>query len=85
MDWRADRLAFLTCAETVYGVLDGDDAGREAALRFGALLGDRWRPLRLPAGCDLNDLGRAPGGRDEFDRLLAAARQSTRNEEHHDS
>jgi DNA primase len=72
----ADRLGFLARATAVYGVLDGDEAGREASARFGAVLGERWRPLRLPAGCDLNDLGRRLGGRAEFFRLLAAARRA---------
>ena len=52
----AGRLGFLARAETVWGVLDGDAAGRAAAERFGAQIGGRWRTLRLPDGCDLNDL-----------------------------
>ena len=74
----AERLAFLAGAEVVYGVLDGDEAGREAAERFGEHLGARWRPIWLPPGSDLNDLGRRPGGRAEFCRLLAAARHDAR-------
>src|SRR5207244_8437830 len=76
----ADRLGFLSGVETVYGVLDADEPGRAGADRFGARLGARWRPLRLPAGCDLNDLGRRPDGRTEFSRLLAAV-QATPDEE----
>jgi len=72
----AERLGFLARATIVYGVLDGDAAGAEAAERFHQQLGDRWRPLRLPDGSDLNDLARRPEGRPEFFRLLAAARQS---------
>lgn len=72
----AERLGFLARAERVYGVFDGDEAGRAAAARFGEHLGARWRPIRLPDGCDLNDLGRRPGGRAEFFRLLAAARRA---------
>ena len=70
----AERLGFLARAERVFGVFDGDAAGDEAAARFGAQLGERWRPLRLPDGTDLNDLGRRPHGRDWFFRLLSAAR-----------
>ena len=78
----AERLGFIARAKVVYGVLDGDDAGQAAAARFGEQLGERWRPLRLPDGCDLNDLGRRPGGRQDFFRLLAATRHHTRTEEH---
>ena len=81
----AERLGFLARAQTVYGVFDGDDAGQAAAERFAAQLGERWRPLRLRHGCDLNDLGRRPGGRAEFFGLLAAARQAIRKEEPHGS
>lgn len=71
----AERLGFLARADVVYGVLDADEAGRAAAERFDAQLGERWRPLSLPEGCDLNDLGRRPTGRAEFFRLLAEARR----------
>jgi DNA primase len=70
----AERLGFLTRAERVFGVFDGDAAGDEAAARFGEQLGERWRPLRLPDGTDLNELGLRPHGRDWFYRLLSAAR-----------
>jgi DNA primase len=76
----AARLAFLADAEVVYGVLDGDAAGRAAAERFGVHLGARWRPLWLPPGRDLNDLGRRPDGRELFARLLAAAQHHNRSE-----
>ena len=74
----AERLGFLARAAAVYGVLDGDEAGRAAAARFGEQLGTRWRPLELPEGSDLNDLGRHPGGRTQFWRLLETARRATR-------
>ena len=70
----ADRLGFLARARVVYGVLDGDAAGQEASARFAEQLGPRWRPLTLPPGLDLNDLGRRPNGRAEFFQLLHAAR-----------
>jgi DNA primase len=72
----AERLGFLARAERVYGVFDGDEAGRAAAARFAERLGARWRPLHLPDGHDLNDLGRRSGGRAEFFRLLAAVRRA---------
>ena len=79
-----ERLGFLTRARAVYGVLDGDPAGQAAAERWGTALGRPWRPLRLPAGLDLNDLGRRPGGRAEFFRLLAEARRAARAEVCHE-
>ena len=78
-----ERLGFLRRAQVVYGVFDGDPAGAAAAERFGGVLGPRWRPLRLPDGLDLNDLGRRPDGRAEFFRLLAAARRQARAEVSH--
>ncbi len=71
----AERLGFLARARVVYGVFDGDAAGRAAAERFDTLLGGRWRPVPLPEGCDWNDLARRPHGRAEFFHLLADARQ----------
>lgn len=73
-----ERLGFLARTEVVYGVLDPDDAGRAAAERFAAQLGGRLRPLALPDGCDLNDLGRRPDGRAVFFRLLGDAREEAR-------
>jgi DNA primase len=79
----AERLGFLARAERVYGVFDGDEAGRAAAARFADRLGARWRPLRLPEGQDLNDLGRRSDGRAEFFRLLAAVRRAERENSGH--
>jgi DNA primase len=70
----AERLGFLAGARVVFGVLDGDAAGLAAAERFGAQLGGRFRPVRLPDGADLNDLAQRPGGRTVFFRLVTAAR-----------
>ena len=79
----AERLAFLARAGVVYGALDADEAGRAAAARFAEALGERWRPLPLPEGLDLNDLGCRPDGRQEFFRLLAQARLGQEKEEQH--
>lgn len=76
-----ERLGFLARARVVYGVFDGDAAGRTAAERFGSQLGDRFRPIDLPEGHDLNDLAREPDGRARFFRLLASARRGRPLEE----
>jgi DNA primase len=75
-DLPIDRLGWLARAHTIFGVLDGDPAGRAGAERFGAVLGRRWRPIALPDGCDLNDLSRQPDGRRQFFALVAAARRA---------
>jgi hypothetical protein len=76
-DFPRDRLGWLARARVVFGVLDADRAGNEAAERFGAALGRRWRPIALPQGCDLNDLAQRPDGRSLFLQLVAAARGAT--------
>lgn len=73
-----EQLGFLARTRTIYGVLDGDDAGRAAAERLGAQLGARRCPLALPEGRDLNDLARQPEGRRHFFALLASARARRR-------
>jgi len=77
-DFPMDRLGWLARAEIVFGVLDADKAGREASERLGAAFGARWRPIALPDGCDLNDLGRRPDGRALFFQLVANAARETR-------
>jgi DNA primase len=74
-DLPSDRLGWLARARIVYGVLDGDAAGRASAERFGRVLGRSWRMVTLPEGCDLNDLGRQPDGRARFRELLAQVQQ----------
>ncbi|HUZ76281.1 MAG TPA: toprim domain-containing protein, partial [Chloroflexota bacterium] len=74
----ADRFGFLAKAELVHVVFDGDVAGNEAASRFAVELGDRLRPLPLPDGCDLNDLGCRPGGHAFFFQLLEQNRRAHR-------
>ena len=75
-DFPMDRLGWLARARVVFGVLDADRAGNEAAERFGVALGRRWRPVALPDGCDLNDLAQRPDGRSLFFQLVAAARHA---------
>ena len=55
-------------------VLDGDEAGREAAAHLAEALGERARVVELPEGVkDVNELGALPGGRETFFRLLDGA------------
>lgn len=68
------RLSLLDRTRTFYGIFDGDVAGHTAAVRLHEELGNRFRRITLPDGCDLNDLGRRSGGRRTFFQLLAAAR-----------
>ncbi len=79
-----DRLGFLARAEVIYGVLDGDDTGKQAAERFARTLGSRFCPLRLPDGCDLNDLACRVHGRQQFFELLATARHGRSAEDRHE-
>jgi hypothetical protein len=72
----ANRLGWLARAQLVWGLLDADRGGREGGARFGAALGQRWYPLELPEGCDLNDLGSQPDGRSTFFRILDGARRA---------
>jgi DNA primase len=74
----AERLGFLARADVVYGLFDADDAGEQASARMADVLGSRWRPVPLPAGCDLNDLGSQRDGRARFFDLLAAARRAAK-------
>ena len=66
-------LGFLARARRVYGVFDGDEAGRAASARLGHILGERYRPLALPEGSDLSALLCQPGGHARFDALFVAA------------
>jgi hypothetical protein len=75
-DIPADRLGWLARARTIFGVMDADRGGRAGAERFGAVLGSRWRPLELPDGLDLNDLGQRPDGRGLFFGLVAKGRRT---------
>ncbi|MFN8472190.1 MAG: CHC2 zinc finger domain-containing protein [Anaerolineae bacterium] len=76
----ADRLGFLARARVVFGVFDGDAAGAQATARFAECLDERWQPIALPEGCDLNDLASQPGGSDEFFRRLKAAKAARQEE-----
>jgi DNA primase len=74
-NFRLDRLGFLASADRIFGIFDGDAAGRVGIRRFGPVLGDALRPLALPEGLDLNALALLPGGRARFEALLAEGRR----------
>lgn len=84
---RAERVAFLQRAQRVFIVFDNDEPGREAASDLAERLGQRARVIALPEGVkDLNDLGRRPGGRATFFRILKASQPAvadTAEEEDH--
>jgi len=73
----------LARTRVIYGVLDGDPAGRAAMERFATQPGDRWRAVTLPEGCDLNDLAQQPAGRQAFFALLGTNRSHQRTEKDH--
>jgi len=80
---RASRSAIqaLSHFRRMYLALDSDEAGRRAAEQLMSALESRAIPVALPPGVhDLNDLGRAPGGREAFQRCLeiAVRRNETR-------
>ena len=76
----SNRLGWLARARVIFGVLDADRGGREGAARFGEVLRARWRPLALPDGLDLNDLGRRPDGRRLFFHLVDMERRKVLEE-----
>lgn len=72
----ATALDALRTFRRVYLALDGNTAGRLAADRLAGELGDRATVVELPDEAhDLNLLGQSPGGRDQFIRLVAQARE----------
>jgi len=56
----------------VFLCLDGDDAGRDGALKLAGFIGNRARIIQLPDGQDLNDFLNAHS-REELGALAAAA------------
>ena len=75
-----DRLALLREYDPVVGLLDPDDAGRQASQRLARFLGDRFRSVELPDGCDVNELTLRSGGQQELNNLISIARR-----QHHEA
>jgi DNA primase catalytic core len=69
---------FSRCG-TVYLCLDGDEAGREAALIIGALFGEQARIVELPDGLDLNDYFK-DHAKEDFDALIGSAKDIVKYE-----
>ncbi len=70
--FREDDLPRLARAGTIYVCMDGDKAGREAASRIAALIGERARVVCLPDDTDLGDYFVKNKAAD-FQKLLDAA------------
>ncbi len=68
---RDDVPKFSRC-ETVYLCLDGDVAGREAAVKIGGMIGEKARIVQLPDRLDLNDFFRSYTV-DDFEKLIASS------------
>ena len=70
--FKEDHLPRLSRAEVVYVCMDGDKAGREAAVRIADLIGERARLGELPDDTDLGDYldSNTP---EDFKKLLDAA------------
>lgn len=69
---------FAKC-EKIYLCLDGDDAGKEAALIIGGIIGERARIIQLPEGLDLNDYFKNHS-KEDFDALIASAKDAIKYE-----
>jgi DNA primase len=52
---KPEQASKLSRCDTVYLCFDGDEAGREGALKIGGLIGERAKIVSLPEGLDLND------------------------------
>ncbi|MDP3024363.1 MAG: CHC2 zinc finger domain-containing protein [candidate division Zixibacteria bacterium] len=63
---------FSRC-ETIYLCLDGDEAGKEGALKIGGLIGERARIIQLPEGVDLNDYLKEHS-KEDFESLIRSAK-----------
>lgn len=70
---RREVLDALTRFARLYLVLDGDAAGRAAAVALRTALGARAVPVMLPGVKDVADLALRPDGRDAFLRAVAQA------------
>jgi len=71
----AEMVDQLGAFREVYVVLDTNVAGRRAATKLAAQLGDRAVTVTLPCSVlDLNELGQAEGGQQTFLHLAAIAR-----------
>jgi len=71
--FKPEYLNEFSHCETIYLCLDGDEAGKEGALRIGGLIGERAKIIQLPEGVDLNDyLKEHP--KEDFEILVRSAK-----------
>jgi DNA primase catalytic core len=52
---KPEQTSKLSRCDAVYLCFDGDEAGREGALKIGGLIGEKAKIVSLPEGLDLND------------------------------
>jgi len=72
-NFKPEYLPKFSRCETIYLCLDGDEAGKQGALRIGGLIGERARIIQLPEGVDLNDyLKEHP--KEDFESLIRSAK-----------
>jgi len=71
--FKPEYLSKFTRSETIYLCLDGDEAGKEGALKIGGLIGERARIIQLPEGVDLNDYLREHP-MENFESLIRSAK-----------
>jgi DNA primase catalytic core len=70
--FKREYLSKFSRCRTIYLCLDADDAGREAAIRVGGIIGEQARVVQLPDGFDLNDYFLAHS-KEEFETLVASS------------
>jgi DNA primase catalytic core len=73
--FKPEYLSKFSRCDRVNICFDGDEAGRQGAVKVARLIGSRARIVELPDGADLNDFLKAHL-KDEFQALVASAKDS---------
>lgn len=71
--FKPEYLPKFSQCEMIYLCFDGDESGKEAALKIGEIIGERVRIVQLPEGLDLNDYLKNHT-KEEFENLIASAK-----------